>query len=331
MVGYNLTNELVAYLLKNLNKYLPKENLIVMKRILISFAIVLILFLNISDNVNALSNAKKNNMNLKKNKIINIAFFGLDNLNQKTNGRSDSTIILTIDCNHKKLKVTSFMRDLYVKIDGHGFSKLTHAYAYGGPKLAIKTLNNNFGLAIKDYCAVNFSKFEKVIDEVGGVKINVKAEEIKYINSLNDDVSKKKHKKITKSGMQILDGAQALTYTRIRSIGRGDFDRTERQRTLLKALINDANAKGSNAIINLILKLKPYVITNMNKNKITSIGTDYLDLLPVKVQEQRFPIDGYWKNYMSKGVYYLKTNLYVSKKQVMDYIYKDIKPNSKKK
>lgn len=297
-----------------------------MKRIIVVVAIVLGVLLGIPPNINA----EASKTSSKQYKVTNIVLFGLDRLNDKTNGRSDSIMVLTIDYTHKKLKLTSFMRDLYVHIDNHGFTKLNSAYAYGGYKLAIKTLNQNFGLDIKDYCTVDFFTLEKIINKVGGVRINVKGNEIQYINSYVSQVSKIKHKKITKSGIQLLDGAQAVAYSRIRYTGRGDFDRTERQRTVLMTLINDANKRGDNAVIDLVLKFKPYVKTNMNNARVISIGADYLNLLPLKAEQARFPVDGYWKDYISKGVDYLKVDLKLCKQQVMNYIFKDIKPVPKK-
>lgn len=297
----------------------------VMKRKTLVIILILTLIFDFNVNLNVFGSTKKVKKSYKRSKIVNIAFFGLDKLNEKASGRSDSMQVITIDYIHKKLKLTSFMRDLYVHVDGHGFTKLTHAYAYGGSKLAIKTLNENFGLDIKDYCTVDFFTFEKIIDSIGGIKIDVKENEIKYINSLAFVDPKNKNKIITKSGKQLLNGAQALAYSRIRSIGSGDFDRTERQRTVLMALVNKANASGNDSVIDLVIKLKPYVKTNMTREQLITIGTDYLNIKKVKVQEERFPIDGYWKNYMNKGVYYLKSDLGLMKKQVVDYIFKDQK------
>ena len=87
--------------------------------------------------------------------VINIALFGIDAEDGGV-GRSDSIIIATIDTTHKKFKLTSIMRDSYVAIEGHGDDKINHAYAFGGPQLAIKTLNENFDLNIDDFVAVTY-------------------------------------------------------------------------------------------------------------------------------------------------------------------------------
>ena len=134
--------------------------------------------LNISDNA-----AKQDDG------IINIAFFGVDRRHKDEASRSDALMILTLDKKHKKIKISSVMRDSYVNVDGHGMTKVTHAYAYGGPTLAIKTLNKNFDLNIKDYVTVDFFGFEKIIDSVGGVDINITPEELKYINGNIEETS----------------------------------------------------------------------------------------------------------------------------------------------
>ena len=265
----------------------------------------------------------------KKYDIVNIALFGIDKLNEKAIGRADATIVLTMDFTRKKLKVTSFMRDLYVHIDGHGYTKLGHAYAYGGPKLAMKTINQNFGLDIKDYCTLDFFTMAKVIDVLGGVKINVKADEIKLINTGTIvPVSKKINKKLTlikKAGVQILSGNQAVAYSRIRYLGRGDFDRTERQRTEMLNLVKDINSRGGSALSNLFTKIKPYLKTNFSDLDYMILGLNYFKIQPVPIVEERFPVDGYWKAVTIKGVQYLKADLKVLKAQVTRYINKDIK------
>ena len=104
--------------------------------------------------------------------IINIALFGVDAVDGEA-GRSDSIMIATIDTVHKKLKLTSIMRDSYVAIDGHGNDKINHAYAFGGPQLAIKTLNENFDLNIEDFAVVNFETLPKIIDKLGGIELDI--------------------------------------------------------------------------------------------------------------------------------------------------------------
>ncbi|MEE1330482.1 MAG: LCP family protein, partial [Acutalibacteraceae bacterium] len=108
--------------------------------------------------------------------VKNIAFLGIDTREDNDVGRSDAILILTVDSKNKKFKLTSIARDTYVEIDGHKNDKLTHAYAYGKSQLAVKTLNKNFGLEITDYVAFNFFGLSRIIDNIGGVTIDVTEE-----------------------------------------------------------------------------------------------------------------------------------------------------------
>ncbi len=133
-------------------------------------------------------------------------------------------MILTLDEEHKVMKLTSIMRDSYVDIPGHGDDKINHAYAFGGPELAMKALNENFKVNVEDFMAVNFTSLPEIIDKLGGVKINIIPEEIHHIPE------------ITFLGEQVLNGEQALTYSRIRYANGGDYKRKERQRVVLEAV-----------------------------------------------------------------------------------------------
>ena len=169
------------------------------------------------------------------NSIINIALFGVDAVDGDV-GRSDSIMIATIDTVHKKLKLTSIMRDSYVAIDGHGNDKLNHAYAFGGPQLAIKTLNENFDLNIENFASVNFETLPKIIDELGGIELNIDADELEYINGyiahLNN-INGTSEPAIESTGIQHVSGTQALAFCRIRYTSGGDYKRTERHREVL--------------------------------------------------------------------------------------------------
>lgn len=160
--------------------------------------------------------------------VHNIALFGVD-AEKGSVGRSDAMIILSIDKEYGKIKMTSLARDSLVPIEGHGEEKLTHAWAYGHAKLALKTINQAFGMNITDYVYINFDEFQDVIDYIGGVEVHVNSLELKTLNYTPDE-----DKKVPGTGMQRLDGRQALLYSRIRS--DSDTNRTARQREVLIAM-----------------------------------------------------------------------------------------------
>jgi LCP family protein required for cell wall assembly len=164
--------------------------------------------------------------------VINIDLFGLDRRSKEEAARSDSIMIISIDKKHNKIKMSSIMRDTYVKIKDHGETKINHAYAYGGPQLAIRTLNENFNLDIRDYIAVDFFNAEEIIDAMGGITIDINQDEIALLNNNAlgvANIEEKSVDKISKTGPQTLNGLQAVAYSRIRYTAGGDFVRTERQ------------------------------------------------------------------------------------------------------
>lgn len=260
------------------------------------------------------------------NKIKNIALFGIDATDGET-GRSDSIMIATLDPVHNKLKVTSVMRDSYVLIDGHGQDKINHAYAFGGPELSIKTLNENFGLNIEDFISVNFSSLPKIINILGGIDLQITDEELEYINGYIDDINSKdgtNSSHIGYSGVQHVDGTQALAYSRIRYTSGGDYERTQRHRTVLDALFNKLTSTSVSSYNSLLNEVLPYVQTNLNAADILSLGTKVLGI-GNNLEQDRFPRDGYGEGAMIDGVYYLTFDKEATVQQMRDYIFNDVK------
>ncbi|MBS4536641.1 LCP family protein [Clostridium sp. D2Q-14] len=252
-------------------------------------------------------------LNEKNSDVKNIALFGIDQEEEsKERGRSDAIMILTVDDKHNKLKLSSIMRDSYVNIDGKGQDKINHAYAYGGPELAIKTINQNFNLNIKDYATVNFSTLPKIIDVVGGIEIDIKDYEVSRAG-------------VSNAGLQTLNGEQALKYSRIRYAGNGDFERTERQRTVLMSLFDKVKSRSLSSNITLANEILPMVKTNLSNSKIIGIGTDVLTNGSIVLETERFPKDGYHDDQKIDGVYYLAFDEEATIQQMHDYIFEDKK------
>lgn len=262
--------------------------------------------------------------------VINIAFFGLDRRKKEEPSRSDAVMILSLDKKHKKVKLSSIMRDSYVDIEGHGKTKLNHAYAYGGPELAIKTINSNFKLNIRDFVAVDFYGLEKIIDTVGGVEIPVRSDEIKYINSYMQGTAKVENKavqEVQNPGLQNLNGMQAVAYARIRYTSGGDYERTERQRTILTAVMNKIKKLGPTEFPKVVSVLLPNVESSLSSTEIIKMGTSAFALGIDNVEQQRFPLDNYCEGKLIDGIYYLLFNKEKTIDQMYKYIFEDIKPN----
>jgi len=316
----------------------------IVKRVLLILLIILLCFIafigvyifSTVNNVKKADIPKTNSaLNISKsaaaqdNSIINIALLGLDSTIKNEVSRSDSIMIVTIDKKHKNIKISSVMRDSYVSIEGHGMQKITHAHAFGGAPLTIKTLNQNFDLNIRNYVSVDFFGLEKIIDAVGGVQINVKQDEIKYLMDYMGQTSGLEHEAIipvTHAGLQTLNGMQAVAYARIRYTAGGDFVRTDRQRTVLTMLFTKIKQAGVVSFPGLVSKLQPYVETSMSTSDILSTGLNMFTIDTSDIAQVRFPLDGYCYVKWVNGVWNLGIDLNKTKQQMHQFIFDDIKP-----
>lgn len=260
--------------------------------------------------------------------IKNIALFGIDAVDGEV-GRSDSIMIATIDTIHKKVKLTSIMRDSYVDIPDHGMDKVNHAYAFGGAQLSMKTINNNFGLNVENFASVNFSSLPDIINILGGVELEITEEELQYINGYIDSVNKLKGTNsphINSAGIQTVDGVQALAYSRIRYTAGGDYVRTERHRNVLSGLFTKILSLPKTSYLGVLNDILPHIQTNMTSSEILSLGTSSLGVMgKVKLEQERFPLDSYSEGTYINDIYYLSFDRELTKKFFMDYIFDDKK------
>ena len=207
----------------------------------------------------------------------NIAIYGVDSRDSELGegNRSDCIIIASINNDTKEIKLISVYRDTYVDIDGYGLDKITHAYSYGGPELALKTLNENLDLNVTEFVTVNFDAVADAVNALGGVEINIQADEIDYLNSYLAETSRVtglETEEITETGLQTLDGVQAVAYSRIRYTEGGDYRRTERMRTVIEAMFEKLQTKSLGEINDLADQILPEVYTNIEPNEIISLA-----------------------------------------------------------
>ena len=212
--------------------------------------------------------------------ITNILLVGVDGNNLDRGNRSDAMMILTLDYNNNDIRLVSLARDTYVDIEGYGTEKLTHAYAYGGPSLLLKTIKNNFGISIDKYASVSFESFQKIIDGIGGVEINITTPEVSQINGVNS------------AGSQILSGSQALEYSRIRYIDNA-YVRDNRQRTVIESAYNKLASSSSSKLLKMVNTLFAYTKTNMMPIEIISLATDAIKINDKDFAQLEFPLEGH--------------------------------------
>lgn len=254
----------------------------------------------------------------------NILLLGTDNRDEQEGySRTDSMIILSVNMETYEAKLTSLMRDTWVKIPGHGSSKLNAASVYGGPELTIETINQNFGSDIEDYVLINITGLADVIDVLGGIEIDVTEAERKAINKgLFDLSSRSGMEKLEKSGENVLlNGNQAVAYSRIRMID-SDYRRTERQRDVLvilaKKLQDELNVL---TIANMLTTLLSYVETSLGFNDLISLASIGLQMDFTAVEELRLPADGTFDSGTFDGVWCIKPNFEKNQRLLKDFIY----------
>lgn len=206
----------------------------------------------------------------------NIALLGIDSREDSYSlgNRSDCIMIASINNDTKEVKIASVYRDTYLNIPNRGLDKVTHAYSFGGAELAMSTLNKNLDLDIKEFITVNFDAVAEIVNAIGGIEINIEQNEIEYINGYISATSGNtgiESKEVTQTGMQTLDGVQAVAYSRIRYTAGGDYKRSERMRTVLTAIVKKAKTKNISELNNLADTILSKIYTNINSKEIISI------------------------------------------------------------
>ncbi len=164
-------------------------------------------------------------------RVMHVMILGVDRREDDV-GRSDTMMVTAVDMDQKKAALLSVPRDTRVKIDGYGYEKINHAYAYGGHKLSQNAIENLLGVSIAHYILIDTKAFERIIDAIGGIDINV--EKRMYYEDPWDDNGGLVIDLYP--GEQHLDGQKAIQYVRYRD-GEGDIGRIGRQQHFIKAVL----------------------------------------------------------------------------------------------
>lgn len=212
--------------------------------------------------------------------FTNFALFGSDSraAGADEGTRTDCIIVASLNNKTREVKMVSVYRDSLLDIGGGQFQKCNSAYSFGGPKQAIDMLNTNLDLEIEDYITVDFAAISDVIDLLGGVEIEVTEVEVPYLNKFLGETAQiagKKANRVTKAGMQTLDGVQATTYARIRSTKGGDFKRAERQRYVIEKIVEKALRADLATINKIIDVVLPKIKTSLSAAEILDYAKSF--------------------------------------------------------
>lgn len=231
---------------------------------------------------------------IEEEHIINILLIGQDRRPGEGRQRSDAMILCTLNTETKTLVMTSFLRDLYVQIPGYKDNRLNVPYALGGMELLKETLKHNFGIRVDGCVEVDFSQFERIVDLMGGVDISLTASEVSYLYN--------NYGYMLKEGINHLNGQQALAYSRIRYIGT-DFGRTNRQRTVLSALLEQCKDLSITQMHNLLEGILQLISTDMSNGQILDlVFTAFPMLSGLQVKTQHIPAEGTYRFASIRGM-----------------------------
>ena len=261
----------------------------------------------------------------KMEEYTNIALFGLDTRQAGSLGkgnRSDTIMVASINNDTKDVKIVSVYRDSYLNLANDKYRKCNEAYSVGGPEQAVAMLNMNLDLKIDHYMSVDFLAVSEVVDLLGGIEIDVDEYEIEHLNNYTVETSKvtgKKTQKLTKTGLQTLDGVQATSYCRIRYTAGDDFKRTERQREVLETIAKKAKTMSVSQLDEIIKKVFPMCATNMTVDQLLAIAADGLSYNIVGTSG--FPFDVVTDSVGSAGSCVVPVDMEKNVSQLHKYLY----------
>ena len=219
----------------------------------------------------------------KSENVVTILLLGADRRKNEP-ARTDTIILCTLNKTQKTITLTSLLRDMYVRIPGYKSNRINAPYVLGGATLLEDTLEYNFGIEIDGYVEVDFSHFAKLIDLLGGIELEVTGGISKFIYSESG--------RVVRTGKQLLNGEEALHYSRYRGTAAGDLDRTNRQRVVLSTLLNEYKSKSMTELLGLLDDILPMVTTDLTEDEILGYFMDFFPMLSdAEIVSKRIPAD----------------------------------------
>ncbi|MBR0349947.1 MAG: LCP family protein [Clostridia bacterium] len=253
-------------------------------------------------------------------RIYNILLVGADYGDRKDGKfdnyltRSDSMILLSINTINNVINMVSLSRAAYVAIPGHGNKRLNAAHAYGGAKLLVETIEQNYKIRIDKYVTVNFDGFQSIVDALNGVSVNLTAQEASII------VGK------AKAGTYNLNGEKAMAFARLRSID-SDRKRTGRQRAILNAMAVKLRQSSVSQLFDLLDVFLPLVTTNFTKTELIGQMANVPQYLKMSIHEDVIPFNALPLS-LRGGVEVLILDWEETHKRTHDLLYPGIVPQS---
>lgn len=239
---------------------------------------------------------------------VNILIMGVDSRDMKNlkGSRTDAMILVSIEEKTNKVKLTSIYRDTMLKIgDSNKYDKTTHAFAYGGHKSTVKTLNQALDLNIDQFIVINWKSVIDTIDAAGGITLDIEEYEIDEMNACTAEnaavVGNGEYTPITHPGKQTVDGYQAVGYGRMRNGVGDDFKRNDRMRIVIESLLNKLKKSSIGTIDKVLKKALPLIQTNISNSDILGLAAR----IPKYKIEQSAGFPYFLTGGLIDGVYYI--------------------------
>lgn len=245
--------------------------------------------------------------------VTNILLMGVDNMDTNAATRSDAMILLSVDTVHGRLKLTSFMRDMYVYVPGYYDTKLTHACAYEGPQLTVDTIEYNFNIKIDGYCKIGYDLLIELVDGLDGITVA--------------EIDSTEARALADEGVYVdpgtnihLNGRETVQYCRIRH-GQSDFQRTERQRETITLIVKKALRTNPVTLVKIFKSLISKVQCTLSKPAIIALAFRAVPCLFKSIEQQQIPADGTWSNATRDSMAVLLVDTDENIKILKDFIY----------
>ena len=261
--------------------------------------------------------------------ITNVLLLGVDGIDfDAADQRSDSMIIATLDSNNKKIKLTSLYRDALVYIPGYGENKMNASFSLGGPELVMETIKYNYDINIEKYVMINFVGFEAIIDQIGGIEIDVQEYQLNELNKYIGEATGGNDCPVEEPGLQTLNGKQSLSYARIRKGVGDDYERTERQREVLFKVAEKLQKTKPIKYLGIATKMLDYLRTNIDLYECLDLAYTVFKFPSLVTEQLSIPVPELSEDVKIDGIgWVISMDRYENAEILNDFIFNDYLPD----
>ncbi|MBR2942134.1 MAG: LCP family protein [Clostridia bacterium] len=240
-------------------------------------------------------------------------------------GRADAIMVASVNRENGAVRLISLARDMWIRIPGSSaYNKINAAYRFGGPEMMLQAVTQTLGLEIEKYAAVNFFGFCDVIDALGGIEVDMSADEAAHINrTARQEYSAQRFSRLSEGdGVKTLSGEQALAFARIRKLDN-DFGRGQRQRRVILAVLEKVRSLGFGGQLGFVKSCLDCMSTNMGLGDIMTLGMAIVRGGMEDVRQLGLPSAGNYHYDSEDGVSKVIFNAEETRREAQAFIYGD--------